>query len=240
MTHLSGHDQVHGSGATRADAGRGDVARRDRASTGTPRIDGGVLGGAPRASRGERGAARAAGTPGAEGVGSVGRRRALDRADRRESRSEQADRKTLAADIRTQDPAPTRPGRSGEGGSLSWLAQGGDDVRHARVDRVRPRGTWLPPLCALPCAARERRRRRIKETLVAEAGGECVLCGYSRCLAALQFHHVDPVNKRFHLSMHGVSRSIARAREEAAKCVLLCANCHAEVEQGLSVVSSGK
>ena len=39
--------------------------------------------------------------------------------------------------------------------------------------------------------------------------------------------------KSFHLSMQGVARSIAAARAEMAKCVLLCANCHAEVEQGL-------
>jgi AraC-like DNA-binding protein len=80
------------------------------------------------------------------------------------------------------------------------------------------------------------RRRKIKQTLVAEAGGACASCGYSRCLAALQFHHVDPGNKRFHLSMQGVSRSLARARAEAAKCVLLCANCHAEVEHGVSTI----
>jgi len=31
-------------------------------------------------------------------------------------------------------------------------------------------------------------RRRIKRVLIAEAGGACMLCGYSRCEAALQFH----------------------------------------------------
>jgi hypothetical protein len=30
-----------------------------------------------------------------------------------------------------------------------------------------------------------------------------------------------------------VTLGIARMREEARKCVLLCANCHAEVEAGL-------
>ncbi len=79
-----------------------------------------------------------------------------------------------------------------------------------------------------------RRRRKVKETLVAEAGGSCVLCGYSRCIAALQFHHLDPETKRFHLSRHGVARSIAKARAEAAKCLLVCANCHAEIEHGLA------
>jgi transposase len=77
------------------------------------------------------------------------------------------------------------------------------------------------------------RRRRVKEVLVAEAGGACLLCGYGRCVGALHFHHVDPSAKRFAVSQRGVSRSLARAREEAAKCVLLCGNCHAEVEAGV-------
>ena len=77
------------------------------------------------------------------------------------------------------------------------------------------------------------RRRQVKETLVAEAGGACRLCGYDRYAGALQFHHVDPATKDFGLARHGVARSLARSREEAAKCVLLCANCHAEVEAGM-------
>ena len=89
-------------------------------------------------------------------------------------------------------------------------------------------------------AAVVKRRRRVKEILVAEAGGACCLCGYQRCMAALQFHHLDPGDKRFELSRRGVTRSLQRARDEAAKCVLLCSNCHAEVEAGLvSVVATG-
>jgi transposase len=79
-----------------------------------------------------------------------------------------------------------------------------------------------------------RRRRKMKLILVAEAGGRCVLCGYDRCVSALHFHHVDPATKRFHLSMQGATRSLAAARAEMSKCVLLCANCHAEVEAGLT------
>jgi transposase len=85
-------------------------------------------------------------------------------------------------------------------------------------------------------ASVSRRRRRLKELLVAEAGGACVLCGYSRCMAALEFHHVAPEDKAFSLSEEGVTRSLARARAEARKCVLLCANCHAEVEAGVRTV----
>jgi transposase len=78
-----------------------------------------------------------------------------------------------------------------------------------------------------------RRRRRVKEILVEEAGGSCMLCGYKRHSAALQFHHVDPATKSFGLGVRGITRSIAKLREEAAKCVLLCANCHAELEAGV-------
>jgi hypothetical protein len=80
------------------------------------------------------------------------------------------------------------------------------------------------------------RRRRVKAILVEDAGGACVLCGYDRTPAALQFHHLDPAAKRFHMSHAGVARSLAGARAEAAKCVLLCANCHAEVEAGVATL----
>jgi transposase len=77
------------------------------------------------------------------------------------------------------------------------------------------------------------RRRRIKEILVREAGGRCLHCGFAEYLGALHFHHVDPASKAFAVSRDGVTRSLRRAREEAGKCVLLCANCHAMVEAGL-------
>jgi transposase-like protein len=81
-----------------------------------------------------------------------------------------------------------------------------------------------------------KRRRRVKEILVAEAGGACALCGYGRYAGALQFHHVDPALKSFALSSRGLARSLTKARVEVAKCVLLCGNCHAEVEAGLATI----
>jgi transposase len=86
-------------------------------------------------------------------------------------------------------------------------------------------------------AAVAKRRRRVKQTLVEEAGGVCIGCGYSRCIAALEFHHLVPSEKSFTLSHRGVARSLEKARAEASKCVLLCANCHAEVEAGVRLLS---
>jgi transposase len=81
-----------------------------------------------------------------------------------------------------------------------------------------------------------RRRRSLKMTLVAEAGGRCCVCGYDRCVTALEFHHLDPLEKRLGISAGGLTLSMDALRVEAAKCVLLCPNCHAEVESGVSVV----
>jgi transposase-like protein len=94
------------------------------------------------------------------------------------------------------------------------------------------RGSYRCARCQ--SAAVAKRRRRIKAILVQEAGGGCRLCGYDRYIGALQFHHLDPDSKRFALSVGGLTRSLDKAREECRKCVLLCSNCHAEVEAGLA------
>ena len=77
-----------------------------------------------------------------------------------------------------------------------------------------------------------RRRRKVKQILVDENGGMCQLCSYDRHIAALEFHHLDPAEKSFGLAQRGITRGIDEVRKEAAKCILLCANCHAEVEAG--------
>lgn len=104
--------------------------------------------------------------------------------------------------------------------------------RHGVTEFVREaRGHYRCVTCRLEAVTK--RRRAVKRTLVEEAGGKCRICGYSRCQRALQFHHLDPATKKFHLGQGGAARSMARSRAEARKCVLLCANCHSEVEAGL-------
>jgi hypothetical protein len=68
-------------------------------------------------------------------------------------------------------------------------------------------------------------------------GGRCQLCGYDRFIGALSFHHMNPDTKRLPVSMSGVTLALDFLREEARRCVPLCANCHAEVEGGVSRVS---
>lgn len=126
--------------------------------------------------------------------------------------------------------------------ALSEMRRTGDrDVELECRRHGRTRFVSLDSGRRLRCArcqseAVARRRRKVKEILVAEAGGACVCCGYSEHVVALQFHHLDPSAKSFGLGVRGITRSIARLREEASKCVLLCANCHAEVEAGVTVL----
>jgi len=106
-----------------------------------------------------------------------------------------------------------------------------DCPRHGwtRFRRVGSQTRYRCATCVIEAVSL--RRRVVTEVLIDEAGGRCLICGYDRNPAALQFHHVDPTTKSFTLR-NGDTRSLARMRAEAAKCVLLCANCHAEVESG--------
>ena len=68
-----------------------------------------------------------------------------------------------------------------------------------------------------------------KRQLLAEAGAKCSRCGYSKNLAALVWHHLDPADKSFALDIRSLSnRSEVEIRQEVKKCIVLCANCHAE------------
>jgi len=75
------------------------------------------------------------------------------------------------------------------------------------------------------------RQRRAKSTLIKEAGFKCALCPYSDCEWALDFHHIKPEEKEFSISSQR-HKSLSVLRKEAAKCILLCRNCHNETHDG--------
>ena len=106
---------------------------------------------------------------------------------------------------------------------------------HGRTEFVlEGRGYYRCKKCRMQRVMDWRRRTKLK--LIAEAGGCCQICGYDRYSGALHFHHVDPSQKEFGLARRGFTRSIEKMRAEAAKCVLLCSNCHAEVEAGIATL----
>ncbi len=86
------------------------------------------------------------------------------------------------------------------------------------------------------CWTCRNKKQRIdkKKALYELMGGEqCQICGYSRCAKALDFHHVDPEEKSFGLTLCEMSYAWERLVVEAKKCVLICSNCHREVHDDL-------
>lgn len=65
------------------------------------------------------------------------------------------------------------------------------------------------------------------EEILAEQGDKyaCVLCGYDKHTAALEFHHLDPGEKDIMVSRM-TTYSKDKIRAELEKCVVLCSNCH--------------
>lgn len=77
-------------------------------------------------------------------------------------------------------------------------------------------------------SAANKTRRNIKKQAVEALGGKCFKCGYSKCMAALDFHHVDPAEKEFQISSY---RKRDLLLKELKKCVLVCKNCHVAIHQ---------
>lgn len=104
-----------------------------------------------------------------------------------------------------------------------------------RVRNNRPSNSYQCRVCASEAVRRHRKTKRQK--LVQEAGGKCALCGYDKYIGALAFHHTDPTLKEFGISGRGQTYSLERLRQEISKCILLCHNCHSEVEGGITRLS---
>lgn len=58
----------------------------------------------------------------------------------------------------------------------------------------------------------------------------CTICGYNKCVWALDFHHIDPTTKKFRIA-NALSelKDLNKIKEEITKCELICANCHREL-----------
>lgn len=94
---------------------------------------------------------------------------------------------------------------------------------------VRRNGNDLSSYCK-KCTTIQttKRKRNLKEQAIIYKGGKCVKCGYDKCQAALQFHYLNKDEKEFSLS-HCALTSFEKVKKELDKCILLCANCHAEI-----------
>ncbi len=79
-----------------------------------------------------------------------------------------------------------------------------------------------------------KRRKQIKAMVVEYKGGKCIICGYKKCIEALDLHHLDKTKKKFGISGQGLTRSWESVKKEVDKCILICANCHRELHVGIT------
>lgn len=96
-------------------------------------------------------------------------------------------------------------------------------LRIAGIEILNPQKTKEELTSQASCAR--------KTKAIEYKGGKCIVCGYNKSIRALQFHHLDPTQKDFGIS--GTTKSFEKLKPELDKCVLLCANCHGEVHEGL-------
>ena len=83
----------------------------------------------------------------------------------------------------------------------------------------------------------ERRKER-KEILVKGFGGKCQICGYNKCITALEFHHINPELKD--INFYTTNYSWEKIINECKNCICVCANCHREIHHGDIIFDTSK
>jgi len=81
-----------------------------------------------------------------------------------------------------------------------------------------------------------KRRRKVKTLAIEYKGGKCQICGYKKYQGALDLHHITG-GKEFGIADKGYTRSWEKVKTELDKCILVCANCHRELEAGITQLS---
>lgn len=111
-----------------------------------------------------------------------------------------------------------------------------DDKLCRRCNQVKPlsefyakRGNGFTSYCKKCTGIQSKERQRnFKKICLDYKGAYCIRCGYSRCVAALDFHHIDGKTKEFNISHLRFYTFNDMIKSELDKCIVLCANCHRE------------
>jgi hypothetical protein len=94
---------------------------------------------------------------------------------------------------------------------------------HSKINENR-----LNSWCKTCVYARQSKRWTDRKLKAVELmGGKCQKCGYDKNYGALQFHHLNPEDKEYNWAKLKF-RPWKIIINELSKCILLCANCHAE------------
>jgi len=61
----------------------------------------------------------------------------------------------------------------------------------------------------------------------------CCICGYNKYSGALDFHHINPEEKEIRITGKHFCSGSEKITREISKCMLLCKNCHYELEDDI-------
>ena len=76
---------------------------------------------------------------------------------------------------------------------------------------------------------KNRYKQKKSEIQDLKIGLKCAKCGYNKCGASLEFHHINPEEKDEKVArMMTNNYNLDIVKEEIKKCIVLCANCHHE------------
>ena len=148
------------------------------------------------------------------------------------------DRPPLAAPLRAQhaagpaarrDSAGPCDGRRDRRGDLSGARA--DHVRAASAATASAAGAAGSEAVRPPAARGQAHARRGGRRLAADLRLRPLRSARCSSITSTRRRRRSPCPRG------GVARSLETARAEAAKCVLVCANCHAEIEAGLATIA---
>jgi hypothetical protein len=81
------------------------------------------------------------------------------------------------------------------------------------------------------CSKRKWRRieKDQRKQLILDWGGKCKVCGYNKCVAALNFHHKDS-SEKYEWNVKGkAGASIREIKSHPERFELVCVRCHVEI-----------
>lgn len=115
------------------------------------------------------------------------------------------------------------PKKGGASPSLKSICKVCDNLRCAKRKR---RIKWEKIYTKRKRQRKLNERIAIKEYINSFKITGCMVCGYNKCLSAIEFHHRNPQKKVKAISQ---CSSFSQVDKELPKCIALCANCHREV-----------
>lgn len=74
--------------------------------------------------------------------------------------------------------------------------------------------------------------KRRKLQLISIFDSKCCICGFDKYPSALEFHHINPEEKEFGITVDTTTKALDKQIEELKKCILVCSNCHRGIHSG--------